>query len=366
MLKTLSLKIVVVKIGTKVLSGKDYCLDQIRIKELVSQISDIVNKGIKVVVVTSGAICCGTGLLGLKKRPDSLSELQTCAAVGQANLMQTYDTFFKTHNILTAQILLTQEDLSDRKRYLNAKATILTLLKRGVVPIVNENDTVSTDEIRFGDNDKLSSLVANLIAADLLILLSNVDGLYRNTDKTPIAVVDKVTGEIEAMAQRDTDDLGTGGMVSKLQAARIATNSGISCIIANGKKDNVLKDIISGDAHGTLFLPSSTKMAARKRWIGFSTKPKGAINVDNGAKEALVKKNKSLLSSGIMSSGGGFKKGDVISIVDLDGEEFARGISNYSFNEIEKIKGLKTTQISKALGYKNEDEVVHKDNLVIL
>lgn len=285
--------------------------------------------------------------------------------------MQVYDNFFKANNILTAQVLLTQEDLNDRKRYLNAKATLHTLLEAEAVPIVNENDTISTDEIKFGDNDKLSSLVANLIEADLLVLLSNVDGLYRydglkRVDKTPIAVVDKITSEIEAMAQEGSDELGTGGMSSKLQAAKIAASSGIPCVMANGRKDNILTDIIGGKAMGTLFLPTSVKMTARKSWIGFGARPKGSITIDNGAKEALTKKNKSLLSSGIVALNGEFKANDIIGIIDPEAREFARGVANYSSREIDKIKGLKTSEIHKVLGYKNEDEIIHKDNLVIL
>lgn len=370
MTNVFSIKTIVVKVGTKVLTGKGYELDMGQIKVLSDQVAAISKKGIDVVLVSSGAICAGMGLLGLKGRPKQLSELQACAAVGQAHLMKMYDRFFRQRGLLTAQLLLTQEDLNDRKRYLNAKATFQALLREGVVPIVNENDTISTDEIKFGDNDKLSSLVANLIGADLLILLSNVDGLYRyeglKRDKTPIAVVDRITDEIEALAEKGTDELGTGGMVSKLQAAKIVVNSGIPCIIANGKKENILTDIMEHKSVGTLFLPSSVKMTARKRWIGFSARPKGKIRVDDGAKEALMKKDKSLLSSGIIELNGEFKRGDIIGIEDSLGKEFARGIVNYSFQELNSIKGLRTSEIYKVLGYKREDEVVHKDNLVIL
>jgi len=370
MLKTLNLKTIVVKVGTKVLAGKGYTLDKSEIKNLVDQIAALAKNNIKVIVVSSGAIGAGMGLLKLKQRPAVLSKLQACAAVGQSHLMQVYDGLFRAHGILTAQILLTQEDLNDRKRYLNAKATIQTLLEEGVVPIVNENDTISTEEIKFGDNDKLSSLVANLISADLLVLLSNVDGLYRygakNLETTPIAVVDKITDEIESLARKGTDALGTGGMISKLQAAKVAAASGIPCIIANGRKKNILTDIVvNKKSAGTLFLPTSFKIAAKKRWLGFGAKPKGAIGVDSGAKEALGR-NKSLLASGIWAAKGEFKKGDIISIVDIDGREFARGIANYSFHEVIKIKGLKAAQIEGALGFKREDEVIHKDNLVIL
>jgi glutamate 5-kinase len=371
MLKTLKINRIVVKIGTKVLVGKDYNLDKERIKSLADQVCGIVRQDVEVVMVSSGAICSGMGLLGLGSRPSALSDLQACAAVGQAHLMQIYDNFFKAHKILTAQVLLTQEDLNDRKRYLNAKATFMTLLKKGVVPIVNENDTISTDEIKFGDNDRLSSLVANLIGADLLILLSSVDGLYRCGQAKEVrgelvGAVDKITEEIEALARKGKDGFGTGGMTSKLQAAKIAANSGIPCIIANGKKDGVLTDIIARRPAGTFFLPSATRMAERKRWLGFSARVKGSITVDEGAKEALIKRDKSLLSSGVLSARGEFKKDDIISVTGPDGREFARGIINYSREDMDKIKGLKTAQIAKVLGYKNGDEIVHKDNLAIM
>lgn len=371
MIKTLKLKKIVVKIGTKVLTGKGNRLDKVRMKQLVNQISTIINKGIKAVIVSSGAVGSGMGLLKLKERPKDLSQLQACAAVGQPHLMQAYDNLFKPHGLITAQVLLTQEDLDDRKRYLNAKQTLLRLLDDGVVPIINENDTVSTEEIKFGDNDKLSSLVANLIEADLLILVSDVDGLYKcdkfgKREKRPIAVVNEISSEIESLAQKSKDELGTGGMISKIQAANIATSSAITCVIVNGKKENILLNIIEGKQEGTLFLPSSVKLAARKRWLGFGVKPKGKIKVDTGAKEALAKGNKSLLSSGIIGAEGEFKRGDIVKITDTTGKEFARGIANYSSLEIEKIKGLKTAQIAKALGYQHEDEVVHRDNLVIV
>lgn len=372
MLKQLKLKKIVVKIGTKVLtaSEKDYALDKARMKNLVEQVSRLVGRGIKVAVVSSGAIGSGMGLMGLKERPKTVSGLQACAAVGQPHLMQTYDNLFSAHKLLTAQVLLTREDLNDRKRYLNARHTILSLLDDGIVPVINENDTVSTEEIKFGDNDQLSSLVANLIGADLLILLSDVDGLCRlgasKKEKDLVTVVDKISGEIKAMAQKSKDELGTGGMVSKIQSAQISVSSGVPCVIANGRKDNILLDIIEGKQQGTLFLPHSDRLAARKCWLGFGARPKGQICVDAGAKEALKAKGRSLLSSGIISCAGEFKKGDIVVIVDSDGKEFARGISNYSCAETEKIKGLKTCEMHKALGYKHEDEVVGRDNMVIL
>lgn len=370
MLKTAAIKKIVIKVGTKVLTEKGFGLDKVRMKNLVGQVSTLTRNGIRVVIVSSGAIGSGMGLLKLTQRPKVLSKLQACAAVGQLHLMQAYDDLFKAQAILTAQVLLTQEDLNDRKRYLNAKATLLTLLNEGVVPVINENDTVSTDEIKFGDNDKLSSLVANLIEADLLVLLSDVDGLYKDhnhkKEKEIVSIVNNISSDIEAMAQKSKDEFGTGGMVSKLQAVRIAASSGIPCIIANGKRENVILDIIEGKKIGTMFLPSCEKLSAKKRWLCFSAKPKGMVKVDSGAKEALVKKHKSLLASGITGIEGDFKRNDIISILGEDGKEFARGTVNYSSKDINKIKGKKTTEIAKTLGYKDEDEVVHKDNLVVI
>ncbi|MDB4349921.1 glutamate 5-kinase, partial [Omnitrophica bacterium] len=297
--------------------------------------------------------------------------LQACAAIGQNQLMKMYEGFFKNKGYVSAQILLTQDDLTDRKRYLNAKNTIFTLLEEGVVPIINENDTVSTDEIKFGDNDRLSSLVANLAEVDLLIMLSTVDGLceYDRTGKRAlrcIGIVDRITREIENFALRQKSKTGMGGMVSKLQAAKIATSSGIPCIIANGGAKDILLKIIDGKRAGTLFLASREAISARKHWIAYTSKPQGTIRVDNGARDALVKRNKSLLSSGVIEERGKFDVGDVVSIVDEKDQEFARGLSNFSSLELRKIKGLKTSQIKEALGYKYYDEIVHRDNLVVL
>ncbi|MBI4335068.1 MAG: glutamate 5-kinase [Candidatus Omnitrophica bacterium] len=269
MLKKPDLKTIVVKVGTKVLTGRGYHLDRAAMKNLVGQVSAVVKKGVRVVIVSSGAIVSGAGLLKFSQRPKDLSRLQACAAVGQPHLMRAYDELFRPHGIITSQILLTREDLSDRKRYLNAKATIETLLDQGVVPIVNENDTVSVEEIKFGDNDKLASLVANQLEADLLILLSDVDGLYRYVGgkKEVVRVVRGISAEIESLARSSRDELGTGGMSSKIQAAKIAIGSGIPCVIANGKKKNTLLDIMDGCPAATIFLASADKPAASRRWL---------------------------------------------------------------------------------------------------
>jgi glutamate 5-kinase len=269
MLKSLNLRTIVVKVGTKVLTGKGYALDKGEIKNLVDQIAALVKNRIRVVVVSSGAIVSGMGLLKLNHRPKQLSKLQACAAVGQPHLMQAYDDLFRAHGIITSQILLTRDDLSDRKRYLNAKRTMETLLGQGVVPIVNENDTISAEEIKFGDNDKLASLVANQLEADLLILLSDVDGLYRyaGRKKEIVKVVRGISAEIESLARSSRDELGTGGMRSKIQAARIATSSGVTCVIANGRKKNILLDIMNGCPAATIFLASAGKLTVGSRWL---------------------------------------------------------------------------------------------------
>ncbi|MFH1848037.1 MAG: glutamate 5-kinase [Candidatus Omnitrophota bacterium] len=370
MQKDLKLKKIVVKIGTRVLTDSRGYLDESRIKALAGQISQIRSGGIKVVLVSSGAIGSGMALLGLTHRPGSLSKLQACAAIGQSHLMQTYDKFFKEYGYLTAQVLLTQEDLNNRKRYLNAKNTISALLEQDVIPVVNENDTVSVEEIKFGDNDRLSSLVADLVGAELLVLLTDVDGLYSYEDHKkacePIAVVDKITQDITKCIRSSKSRLSTGGMATKLEAARTAVNSGILCVIASGLKEGTLTDIASGKRVGTIFLPSQNKMAAKKRWLAHIAKTKGAIMVDAGAREALARRNKSLLASGIIGRTGVFNRKDIVSVMNEKNVEFARGVINFSSAEIDKIKGLKTAQMHEALGYRSGDEVIHKDDLAIL
>lgn len=358
-------KTVVIKIGTKVLSSSDKTLDKVLLKGIISQISDILDKGFKIIVVTSGAIGAGMGLLGMKKRPIKLEELQATASIGQSALMHLYSDYFKERGFLAGQILLTQEDFNDRARYLNIKKTIETLLSHKAVPVINENDTVSTQEIKCGDNDRLSSLVSDLCRADLLILLTDVDGLLDEKCNV-INFVDDMSSRVTELARESLCELGTGGMASKLESIGRATASGIECVIANGKTKNIITDIIDGKCVGTRFKSSGTKLLAKKRWMAFSSKPRGSICVDGGAKEALSNKNKSLLASGIVSVDGQFAAGDVVKIVDKSLKEFARGLTNYSSSELFKIKGLRTPQIKNALGYKARDEVVHKDDLVIL
>jgi len=365
-------KKVVVKIGTGVLTTDDGYVDKEQIQRLAGQVVELKKMGYNVVVVSSGAVGSGMGELGLAKRPGTLPELQAVAAIGQSKLISTYDECFKLHGYHAAQILLTREDFEDRQRYLNTCNTIHTLFQMKAIPVVNENDTISVDEIKFGDNDALSALVTNLLNAELLIILSSVDGLYDRcpTAKgkaTVIPSVENISDEVKQLAFNLKTQRGVGGMKTKLEAASVVTNAGEAVIIANGRTNGILKKIVQGENVGTLFLPKDEKLASRKRWIGYTIKPKGKIYVDAGAMHALTEKGKSLLASGIVSIEGVFGKGDIVSVCRKeDRAVFARGLTNYSSEELDKIKGSSTIQIPKVLGYKLYDEVVHRDNMVIL
>jgi glutamate 5-kinase len=363
------LKRIVVKVGTSVITTKDERINKKRLESLSGEIAHLKGKGVEVLVVSSGAIGLGMALLNLKKRPTVLAEQQACAAIGQNHLMNLYDDFLMTNGFLAAQVLLTQEDLIDRRRYLNAKNTLLTLLRKGAVPIINENDTVSTDEIKFGDNDRLSALVTNLIHADLLLILSDVDGLYAFEKEKPGALVKEVTQVdegIKKLAWTSIRESTVGGMSSKLQAAQMVSYAGIACVIANGLKEGVIQDVVEAKDIGTFFYPQKQKLLAKKCWLAFARPSRGQIVVDDGAKEALLARGKSLLSSGIIEVRGNFKIHDLVSVLSREGKEFARGLVNYSCTELDKIRGLKTNKLQAALGYQREDEAIHRDNLVIL
>lgn len=362
---------VVIKVGTSIISDPVHGLNSARIKQLAEGVAYLSKRHVHSTIVTSGAIGCGMKLLGFKKRPMALSELQACASVGQGELIKRYSDSLKEQGLLGAQILLTREDLIDRKRYLNARDTMQGLLRHGVVPVVNENDTVSVDEIKFGDNDMLSALVANLVGADLLVMLTDTDGFYAPSVSgggapERLKKVDEITDKLFSFAKGTSKDTSVGGMVSKLKAAKIATASGIICVIASGAKKGVLADILNGDDTGTIFNPSASGMKARKRWVAFTSNLKGKVVVDDGARDALILKGKSLLSIGVKEAFGNFSKGDRVSILDEKLVEFARGIVNYSSEELKKIKGLKMSDAEKALGSKTSDEVIHRDDLVIL
>jgi glutamate 5-kinase len=346
----------VVKLGTGVLTDSRKQPDPAQLEQLVAQVAALQKSGREIVLVTSGAVGAGMGALGYEKRPNDLAELQACAAVGQSRLMATYAGLFARHGMHVAQVLLTHDDLEHHERHLNARNTLVTLLGRGVVPIINENDAVSFTEIKFGDNDTLSALVASLLPADLLVILTTVDGVIENfgkADPKTISVIEKIDPAIEKLARGTDSETAVGGMASKVQAAKIAVRSGIPLVIASGKKKNVLMRVLAGDDEGTLFVPQPTKLQGRKRWIAFFHHPKGALFVDEGAKLALRDSGKSLLPPGIARCEGDFAAGDVVRICDLDGTEFARGIAKFGAAE---VRGRKLARV----------EVVHRDDLVIL
>jgi glutamate 5-kinase len=362
---------VVVKVGTNVLTGADGRLAPERLQALADQVGRLRKGGRKVALVSSGAIGAGVGRLGLGKRPTDLRQLQACAAVGQNFLMRAYQECLEPHGVLAAQILLTASDFDHRGRYLNARNTILTCFEWGVLPIINENDTVSVAEIRFGDNDHLAALVTNLLQAPLLVLLTNVDGLYAsdpntNPDAQLLTTVPEIDGKVMAMAGSSKSALGTGGMRSKIRAARLATAAGESAIMANGSRPGILDAVFAADPVGTLFLPHGRTVPAWKRWLGYTARPKGRLLLDAGACGAVKDKGRSLLAIGVVRVLGNFGKGDVISLCDANGVEFGRGLTNYTAADLERIIGLRTEQIGEVLGAVPYEEVVHRDNLVVI
>jgi glutamate 5-kinase len=347
---------IVVKLGTGVLTDSRKLIDPAQLEQLVAQIATLKKSGKEVVLVTSGAVGAGMGALGYAARPTDLAEKQACAAVGQSRLMAAYDKLFSAHGLVVAQVLLTHDDLEHHERHLNARNTLVTLLNRGVVPIINENDAVSFTEIKFGDNDKLSALVASLLPADLLVILTTVDGVIENFGKKnskTISVIEQINSDLEKIAGGTTSETAVGGMASKVQAAKIVVRSGIPLVIASGKKNNVLAKVLGGEDEGTLFVAQPNKLQGRKRWIAFCHHPKGTLFVDDGAKLALCEKGKSLLPPGVARCEGEFAAGDVVRICDLDGLEFARGIAKFSAGEICAKKLARV-------------ELVHRDDLVIL
>jgi glutamate 5-kinase len=347
---------IVVKLGTGVLTDSRKQPDLSQMEQLVGQVAAQCRAGKEIVLVSSGAVGSGMGALGYKKRPGQLAELQACAAVGQSRLMATYDKLFSKHDLHVAQVLLTHEDLQDHERHLNARNTLVTLLSHGVVPIINENDAVSSTELKFGDNDKLSALVASLLPADLLVILTTVDGVIENFGKAnarTVPTIEQIDSELESIVGGTDSETAVGGMASKVQAAKIVMRSGIPLVIASGHKEDVLACVVEGADEGTIFIPQPTRLQGRKRWIAFFHHPKGTLFVDEGAKTALRENGKSLLPPGVKGCEGEFDAGDVLRICDLEGTEFARGICNLSAEEIH-------TRAWK------RSEVVHRDNLVIL
>ncbi len=364
-----SVKRITIKVGSGVITG-DSGLNLEIIDNLTSNICWLWEKGIEVVLVSSGAISAGMKKLGFSKRPSSISEQQAVAAVGQGDLILSYEKAFSRFKKRVAQILLTKEDLSDRKRYLNARNTILTLLSWKIQPIINENDTVAVDEIRFGDNDNLSAIVTKFIGSELLINLTNIDGLY---DKDPriykdarlIKVVENVTKPLLRYASKIPGSLGRGGMLSKVKAAHQLSISGIPTIIANGLKKDIIREIFSGKEVGTLFIPYESRLSCKRHWIAFAKSPKGEIVIDRGAEEAIAENGKSLLPAGVKEVRGRFSKGDSVVVLNEEGKEIAVGIVNYHSGDIRKIMGHKSSEIEDILGFKYADEVIHRDNMVL-
>lgn len=347
---------VVVKVGTGVLTDTHRRPDFLQMVQLAAQLAELCRGGKEVVLVTSGAVGAGMGVLGYDRRPGRLAELQACAAVGQSRLMATYEEIFGKLGLHVAQVLLTHDDLEHHERHLNARNTLVTLLERGVLPIINENDAVSFTEIKVGDNDRLSALVACLLPADLLIILTSVEGLmdnYGTANARVVPTIEKIDASVEHIAQQTSSPTAVGGMISKVEAAKMAVRAGIPMVIASGRKRDVLARVINAEPEGTLFVPQPKKLKGRKRWIAFFHHPTGALFVDDGAKRALRERGKSLLAPGVTRCEGEFDAGDVIRICDADGTEFARGIVSCSAAVMRQSD-------------QRPSEIVHRDNLVIL
>ena len=362
-------KRVVVKVGSGVLTTKEG-LNKRAINDLTNDICGLKRNGIEVILVSSGAIASGLTKMGLARRPESISHQQAVAAIGQSTLMMVYEKAFGRHGQRVAQILITRDDLHHRRRYLNARNTLFTLLSWKIIPIINENDTVVVDEIKFGDNDNLSALVTNLTDSQLLINLTDIDGLFDkdprgHKDARPISVVEKVNKEVMMYASSIPGFLGTGGMAAKIRAAQKVALTGAPTIIANGLKRGILKSIFKGKEEGTLFMPRDVALCSRKHWIAFTRSPKGEILVDRGAEAAVLKRGKSLLPSGIKEVRGKFSLGDSVVLLNEDEKELAVGMVNYDASDIKKIMGLKSKEIESRLGFKHDDEVIHRDNLVL-
>ncbi len=362
---------VVVKVGTNVLTRSDGTLEPANIQALADQLHRLRSAGRKVVLVSSGAIGAGLGRLGLGQRPTDLRQLQACAAVGQAFLMRTYEDCLARYNIPTAQVLLTASDFDSRTRYLNTRNTLFTLLEWGCLPIINENDTVSVAEIKFGDNDHLAAMVTNLLQAPLLILLTVVEGLYSadpGSDPSAqlVTTVPTIDPQVLEKAGSSKSSLGSGGMRSKLRATRLVTVSGEAVIMASGARPGILDAIFRAEPVGTLFLPHNTTLPAWKRWLGYTARPRGRFVVNEGARRAIERQGKSLLPVGIVQVEGNFGKGDVVSLCDTRGEEFARGLTNYAAATAERVRGLRTEQIRELLGQLPYEEAVHRDNLTVV
>lgn len=365
-------KRIVVKVGTSTITYSNGKRNFSQIDRLARELSDLQNQGKEMILVTSGAVAVGVDRLGLPQKPDTIPGKQAAAAVGQGVLMHTYEKFFADYGQVVAQVLLTKTESIDRHRYTNSRNTFMELLKQGVIPIVNENDVVALDELKIGDNDNMSALVAGIVDADLVIILSDIDGLYTanpqtNPDAELVSLVTEITPEIEASAGGVGSARGTGGMETKIQAAKAATSSGINLVIASGTEKNAIPRIVNGENIGTLFVSRENRLQFRKRWLAFGARIQGSVVVDAGCAEAIHKAGGcSILPAGVVAVEGCFEPGSTISVKDGDGHELARGLSHYSSEELEKIKGCKSCDIEDIIGHKNYDEIIHRDDLVIL
>ena len=362
---------VIVKVGSSLVTNEGRGLDHAAIAKWADQIAQLRRMGKQVVLVSSGAVAEGMLRLGFERRPVAIHELQACAAVGQMGLAQIYETSFRAHDLRTAQVLLTHADLADRERYLNARSTLFTLLELGVVSVINENDTVVTDEIKFGDNDTLGALVANLIEADALIILTDQRGLYtsdprKNPDATFVHEAKAGDPALEAMAGGAGSGIGSGGMLTKILAARRAASSGAHTVIAWGREEQVLVRLAEGEAIGTQLTAQTARLTARKQWMADHLKTAGQVTLDAGAVQKLLSEGKSLLPIGVTAVGGEFGRGDVITCIDPAGMPVARGMSNYASTEVRRIMRKPSAEIAAILGYVEEVELIHRDNLVLL
>ncbi len=362
---------IVVKVGTYTLSDAAGRLDRAHMRSLVEQIAALRGEGREVILVSSGAIAAGVELLGLSERPRDIPSLQASSSVGQGLLLHLYSSLFAEHGLRVGQVLFTQYDFSHRRQYLNARNTFDRLLELGVVPLVNENDTVAVEEIRFGDNDRLAALVAVLTEADLVIMLSDIRGLYTADPKVDrearlIREVERITSEMMRSAGRTVEEHSSGGMRAKLEAARIATASGIGVLVAPGHEPGVLPTLMRGDMLGTYFHPSSKRLRNQKHWIAYGTRPRGTIVIDAGAREAILHGGKSLLPAGVVECRGSFNAGDAVEVTDEEGRRIARGLCTLSAGELDEVRGLRSAEAASLLGHERCEEVIHRDHLVIV
>lgn len=362
---------IVVKVGTSTLTHTTGKLNFSRIEKLVRELSDLSNQGREIVFVTSGAIGVGLDRLGLKERPKSIPEKQALAAVGQGILMHMYEKLFGEYGQTVAQVLLTRENSVKHKQYMNSRNALLTLLKMGVIPIINENDAVAVDELKIGDNDTLSATVAALVDADVLIILSDIEGVYTanpqsDSEAMLISTIPDITPAIEDLAGGAGSKLGTGGMYTKIQAAKIAVNSGIAMVIASGSRDGIVRGVLSGESLGTLFPAKEGQLKIRKRWLAFGTCIAGDIVVDGGCEKAMRESGSSILAAGVLQAEGSFRQGNTVRVLSEHGREIARGIVNYAAEDLRKIIGKNTKQFIEILGERLHDEVIHRDNMVLM